>query len=207
MLRIYGSANSRTIRVLWMAGELGIAYEQKDWLPRSPETRTPEFRALNPNGRVPVIDDDGFVLSESMAINLYLAKKHRSALYPADPKHEALALQWSLWETDRLDRQIVEYVRHTQALPEAERKPALAEAAWKEVVPALDVLETALTKSRWLAGAEFSVADLNVASALYRALTVDLAKWPRVQAWLNSCWERPAAKRARAMREKNVSRP
>jgi len=202
MLRIYGSANSRTIRVLWMAGELGIAYEQKDWLPRSPETRTPEFRALNPNARVPVIDDDGFVLSESMAINLYLAKKYRSALFPADPKIEALALQWSLWETDRLDRQIVDYVRHTQALPEAERKPELAEAAWKEVVPALDVLETALTKSRWLAGAEFSVADLNVASALYRALTVDLAKWPRVQAWLNSCWERPAAKRARAMREK-----
>lgn len=202
MLRIYGSVNSRTIRVLWMAGELGIAYEQKDWLPRAPETRTPEFRALNPNGRVPVIDDDGFVLSESMAINCYLAKKHRSALYPADPKHEALALQWSLWETDRLDRQIVDYVRHTSALPAAERKPELAAAAWKDVVPALDVLETALTKSRWLAGPEFSVGDLNVASALYRALTVDLAKWPRVQAWLNTCWERPAAKRARAMREK-----
>ncbi len=202
MLRIYGSANSRTIRVLWMAGELGIAYEQQDWLPRAPETRTPEFRALNPNGRVPVIDDDGFVLSESMAINIYLAKKHRSALCPADPKLEALALQWSLWETDRLDRQIVEYVRHTKALPEAERKPELAAAAWKDVVPALDVLETALTKSQWLAGPQFSVADLNVASALYRALSVDLAKWPRVQAWLNTCWERPAAKRARAMREK-----
>ena len=202
MLRIYGSANSRAIRVLWMAGELGIAYEHKDWLPRSPETRTPEFRALNPNGRVPVIDDDRFVLSESMAINFYLAKKHRSALLPADPQREALVLQWSLWETDRLDRQIVAYFRHAKALPEAERKPEIAEAAWKEVVPALGVLETALTKSRWLAGPEFSVADLNVAAALYRALSLDLANWPRVQAWLNTCWERPAAKRARAMREK-----
>ncbi len=202
MLRIYGSANSRAIRVLWMAGELGIAYEHKDWLPRSPETRTPEYRALNPNGRVPTIDDDGFVLSESMAINFYLAKKHRSALSPANPKHEALALQWSLWETDRLDRQIVNYVQHTKALPAAERKPAIAEAAWKEVVPALDVLETALTKSKWLAGPAFSVADLNVAAALVRALSIDLAKWPRVQAWLNTCWERPAAKKARAMREK-----
>lgn len=202
MLRIYGSANSRTIRVLWMTGELGIGFEHKDWLPRAPETRTPEFRALNPNSRVPTIDDDGFVLSESMAINFYLAKKHRSALYPADPKHEALVLQWSLWETDRLDRQIVDYVRHTQALPEAERKPQLAEEAWKQVVPALDVLESALTKSQWLAGPEFSVADLNVAGALYRALTIDLAKWPHVQAWLNTCWERPAAKKARAMREK-----
>lgn len=201
MLRIYGSAKSRTLRVLWMVGELGIPYEQKDWLPRAPETRTPEFYALNPNGRVPVIDDDGFVLSESMAINLYLANKHKSPLCPADPKHEALAWQWSLWETDRLDRQIVNYVRHTKDLPEAERKPAVAEEAWKEVVPAFDVLEKALAKSDWLAGPAFSVADLNVASALYRALTLDLDKWPRMKAWFYRCWERPAAKKARAMRE------
>src|SRR5512145_2057507 len=156
MLRIYGSAKSRGLRVLWMAGELGLAYDHKDWLPRAPETRTPEYLALNPNGRVPTIDDDGFILSESMAINFYLAKKHRSALYPADPKHEALALQWSLWETDRLDRQIVNYVRHSQELPAAERKPELARAAWDEIVPAFDALEAALAKSQWLAGPAFS---------------------------------------------------
>jgi glutathione S-transferase len=202
MLHIYGSANSRALRVLWMAGELGIPYEHKDWLPRAPETQTPEFRALNPNARVPVIDDDGFILSESMAINIYLARKHGSALYPADPKQEALVLQWSLWETDRLDRQIVDYVRHVKALPEAERKPAIAEAAWKQVVPALDVLETALSKSAFLLGPAFSLADLNVAAALYRALTISIAKWPRTDAWLKTCWDRPPAKKARAMREK-----
>lgn len=202
MLCIYGAATSRALRVLWMVGELGIPYEHKDWRPRAPETRTPEFFALNPNGRVPVIDDDGFVLYESLAINLYLAKKHGSALYPADPKQEALAWQWSIWEIDRLDRQIVNHARHTKDFPEAERKPEIADAAWKEVVPALDVLETALRKSEWLAGPAFSVADLNVASALYRALVLDLGKWPHVQAWLRRCWERPAAKQARAMREK-----
>ena len=201
MLRIYGSANSRAIRVLWMAGELGIAYEQKDWLPRAPETKTPEYRALNPNGRVPTIDDDGFVLSESMAINFYLAKKHRSALYPADARNEALALQWSLWETDRLDRQITDHARHSGSLPAAERKPEIAEKSWTDMVAAFDVLETALTKSKWLAGPDFSVADLNVAGALVRALTLDLGKWPHVQKWLNSCWERPAAQKARAMRK------
>ena len=77
MLTIYGSVNSRAMRVLWMAAELGLKYDHKDWLPRAPETKTPEFRALNANSRVPTIDDDGFVLSESMAINLYLAKKHK----------------------------------------------------------------------------------------------------------------------------------
>ena len=201
MLHIYGSANSRAVRVIWMAGELGISYEHKDWLPRAPETKTPEFRTLNSNGRVPTIDDDGFVLAESMAINLYLAKKHKSPLYPADAKGEALAMQWSLWETDRLDRQIVDYVRHVKALPEAERKPELAEKAWKEVVPAFDVLENALGKSKYLLGNEFTVADLNVASALFRALSIDLSKWPRLDAWMKVCWERPAAKKARAMRD------
>ena len=202
MLKIYGSVNSRAMRVLWMAAELGLTYDHKDWLPRAPETKTPDYRALNANGRVPTIDDDGFILSESMAINLYLAKKHQSPLYPSDLRKEALALQWSLWETDRLDRQVVDYQRHSSQLPAAERKPELAEKAWNECVPAFDVLEEALKKSKCLAGPEFSIADLNVASALYRALTIDLAKWPHVQTWLKTCWDRPAAKKVRAMREK-----
>lgn len=201
MLRIYGSAKSRALRVLWMVSELGLAYDHKDFLPRSPETKTPEYRALNGNGRVPTIDDDGFVLSESMAINLYLAKKHGGGLYPADPKNEALAMQWSLWETDRLDRQVANYIRNSTELPEAERKPDVAKAAWDELQESFGVLEAALAKSPWLAGPAFSVGDLNVASAMYRALSLDLAKWPRVQDWLNRCWSRPAAKKARAMRE------
>ena len=168
---------------------------------RAPETKTPEYRALNPNSRVPTIDDDGFILSESMAINFYLAKKHASPLFPPDPKNEALVVQWSLWETDRLDRQIVNYCRHTKDLPEAERKPEVAKAAWEEIVPAFDVLEAALAKSAWLAGPAFSVADLNVAAALIRALTLDLKKWPHLHVWLNQSWDRPAARQARAMRE------
>ncbi len=200
MLRIYGSAKSRALRTLWMAGEVGLTYDHKDWLPRSPETRTPEYRALNGNGRVPTIDDDGFILSESMAINFYLAKKNKSPLLPADPKNEALAMQWSLWETDRLDRQVVNYQRHTKDLPEAERKPDIAKAAWEEVVDSLNVLEAALTKSEWLAGPAFSVGDLNVAGALFRALSMDISRWPKVQAWLTRCWDRPAAQKAKAMR-------
>src|SRR4051812_17467639 len=177
MLRIYGAPKSRGLRTLWMAAELGLEYDHKNYLPRAPETRTPEYRALNPNGRVPTIDDDGFILSESMAINFYLAKKHKSPLYPSEPKNEALALQWSLWETDRLDRQLVNYVRHKSELPENERKPDVAEAMWKEITESFDVLETALEKSQWLAGPQFSVGDLNVGGALIRALTLDLAKW------------------------------
>jgi glutathione S-transferase len=201
MLRIHGSPRSRAIRTLWMAAELGLAYEHNPVLPRAPETRGAVFLTLNPNGRVPVIEDDGFVLAESMAINLYLAKKHGSPLYPSDLRNEALAWQWSFWETDRLDRPLVTYANHSLVLPEAERDPALAAAAWKEIEPAFNVLETALSRTQWLAGPDFSVADLNVAAALYRGLIMDLDKWPHIKAWLHACWDRPAAKQARAMRE------
>lgn len=200
MIRIYGSARSRGVRTLWMVGELGLEYEHLDYAPRSPATRTPEYLALNPNGRVPTIDDDGFVLSESMAIDLYLAKKH-GKLYPKDAKNEALAWQWSFWETDRLDRQLTTYANNAFVLPEAQRDAAAAKAAWDDIAPALDVLETALGKTQWLAGSEFSVADLNVAAAMVRALSFDLGKWPKVHAWLHRCWDRPAGQKALAMRQ------
>ena len=200
MLRIYGSARSRGVRTLWMAAELGLEYEQMDYAPRSPATRTPEYLALNPNGRVPTISDDGFVLSESMAINLYLAKKH-GRLYPADAKNEALAWQWCFWETDRLDRQLTTYANNSFVLPEAQRDAAAAKAAWDEIAPALDVLEIALGKAQWLAGSDFSVADLNVAAAMVRALSFDIGKWPKVNAWLHRCWDRPAGQKALAMRQ------
>jgi glutathione S-transferase len=199
MLRLYGSARSRGVRTLWMLGELGLQYDHKDYVPRSAETKTPEYRALNPHGAVPTIDDDGFVLSESMAINLYLAKKH-GKLYPADAKNEALTWQWCFWEVDRLDRQMTTYANNATVLPEAQRNAALAKSTWDEISGVLDVLEGALGKSQWLAGNDFSVADLNVASAMVRALTFDIAKWPKVHAWLHRCWDRPAAKKALAMR-------
>ena len=178
---------------------MACSTEHLDYLPRSPATRTPEYLAVNPNGRVPTIDDDGFVLSELMAINLYLAKRH-GRLYPTDPKNEALAWQWSFWETDRLDRQLTTYANNAFVLPEAQRNADAAKGAWEEIAAALDVLEIALGRSRWLAGDEFSIADLNVAAAMVRALSFDLGKWPKVHAWLQACWDRPAAKRALAMR-------
>ena len=200
MLHIYGSARSRSVRTLWMAGELDLEYKHIDFAPRSAETHTPDYLALNPNARVPTIVDDGFALSESMAINLYLAKKH-GKLYPTDARNEALAWQWSFWEVDRLDRQLTAYANNTSVLPAAQRNPTTAKAAWDEIAAALNVLEIALGKTPWLVGTEFSVADLNVAAAMVRALSLNLDRWPRVYRWLHRCWDRPAAKRALAMRE------
>ncbi|HTC02344.1 MAG TPA: glutathione S-transferase N-terminal domain-containing protein, partial [Xanthobacteraceae bacterium] len=97
-LRIYGVARTRAFRALWVAEELGLDYEHLPIEIGEAGARTPEFLAINPNGRLPVIVDDGFVLFESLAITLYLAKKHATGtLYPGTPHGEALAWQWSFW--------------------------------------------------------------------------------------------------------------
>src|SRR5437763_9957053 len=103
MLRIYGIARTRAFRVLWIANELGIAYEHVPVEIGSAGARKPEYLAINPNGRLPAINDDGFVLWESLAITLYLAKKH-GRLYPATLAGEAKAWQWSLWSVQEVDR-------------------------------------------------------------------------------------------------------
>src|SRR5260370_19327006 len=97
-LKIYGIPRSRAFRTLWMAKELGLDYENVPIGTGGDQTRTPEFLAINPNGHIPAIDDDGFILCESMAINLSLAKKHSpAALYPARLEAAARAPQSSLW--------------------------------------------------------------------------------------------------------------
>ena len=101
-LKIYGIARTRAFRALWMAKELGLDYEHDPVEIGDAGARTPEFLAINPNGRLPVIVDDGFVLFESLAITLYLAKKHSlGRLYPGTLEGEARAWQWSLWAVTR----------------------------------------------------------------------------------------------------------
>jgi glutathione S-transferase len=200
-LRVYGYARSRTLRTLWMLEELGLEYNHVDLSSQNDGTRTPEFLKINPAGHIPAIDDDGFKLSESMAINLYLAKKH-GKLQPATPQGEAKALQWSFWAAHEVDRQVVQWIVNTAILPIEQRSTKLALAAREEIEWPLQVLNGELGKQQYLADPEtFTVADLNVAAVLYRLLFVDLAGKPNLERWLKACWDRPAAKRARAMRE------
>ena len=121
-LRIYGIARTRAFRALWMAKELGLDYEHIPVEIGDAGARTPEFLAINPNGRLPVIVDDGFVLFESLAITLYLAKKHSPGrLYPGTLEGEARAWQWSLWAVTEVDRGVNIWSLHAVRLPPAER--------------------------------------------------------------------------------------
>lgn len=200
-LKIYGYAQSRAVRTLWLAEELGLPYELVHVGTTDGGTRSPSYLQINPAGHIPAIDDAGFKLSESMAINLYLAKKH-GKLYPTDPQGEAKAWQWCFWVMSELDAPIVRWITHGMLLPPEQRDVKLAFQARQDMEWPLQVLDNELGKQQYLADPNaFTVADLNVASVLYRLLFVDLAGKSHLESWLRRCWDRPAAKMARALRE------
>ena len=92
MIKLYGKPRTRAMRSLWVLEELGIPYEN-DTLEGQPEgSKSPEYLKINPSGKVPTLDDDGFILSESFAINLYLAQKHDGGLWPKSDADRALAV-------------------------------------------------------------------------------------------------------------------
>jgi len=199
-LKIYGVPRSRAFRTLWMAKELGLDYENVAVDFASGETRKPAYLALNPNGHVPAIDDNGFVLWESMAINLYLAKKYGlGTLYPTTLEGEAQAWQWSFWGMTEIERHVLTAMFNRAIYAEDKRDDAAADAAEQELQHPLGVLDGAVTKTAYLLGDDFTVADLNVASILSwaRPARIDFAPFPKAADWLSRCALRPAAKAAR----------
>jgi len=198
-LKIYGIPRSRAFRTLWLAQELGLDYDNV-MIGTSGDSREPAFLAINPNGHVPTIDDDGFILWESMAINLYLAKQHGlGTLYPTTLQGEALAWQWSFWGITEIERPVLTAMFNRAILPEDKRDAALADQAEKDLQQPLRVLDGAVAKTPYLTGDGFTVADLNVASILSwaRPARIDMAPFPKLADWLSRCALRPAAKEAR----------
>jgi glutathione S-transferase len=202
-LRIYGIARTRAFRALWIAKELGIAFEHLPIEIGGDGARSAEFLAVNPNGRLPVIVDGDFVLFESLAITLYLAKKHSTGrLYPGTLEGEAKAWQWSFWAIAEVDRGVNIWSLHAVRLPPDERSAALREEALKVIAAPFKVLDAAVSQQPYLLGGTFTVADLNVAAVICRAIDMDLSAWPHLSAWLTRCLDRPAAREALALKAK-----
>src|SRR5215510_4863664 len=177
MLKVFGIKGSRAARTMWLCRELGLQYEHVPVNFADPTSKTPEFFAANPSGKVPAIDDEGFQLSESMAISVYLAKKHGSTLMPTDLQGEAKVLQWSFWVMSEIEKPLLaamlqrmkppadpvvaKYFRDRNPLnPEAER------VAVEALEKPLTYLNEHLAHREYLLGKEFSLADLNAASVL-----------------------------------------
>jgi glutathione S-transferase len=205
MLTIYGVYRSRAARNIWLADELGLAFNHvpvvQAYRLADPNaagaplhTRSPAFLAINPNGHVPSIDDGGLVLHESLAINLYLAKKHGGPLAPASVAEDGLMSMWSLWAATEAEPHALAVLMHTIGKPPAERDPQVAAAGITALRAPFAVLDQALSTTGWLIGDRFTVADLNVAEVIRYAMPAtglfDAA--PRVKRWLAACHARPA---------------
>jgi glutathione S-transferase len=190
-----------------MAKELGLAFEHVPLVMGDAALKQPEFLKINPAGRIPAIDDDGFTLSESLAINLYLARKYGArampSLAPASLEEEAKFWQWSSWAMTDLENPLTLIHLHRNFLLPEKLDPKVAEAAEAQVQRPLTMLESILAESAYLLGARFTVADINVASVLSasRLSAINMAPFPRIAAWTKRCHERPAAVAVQAMRE------
>ena len=199
MIRIYGISGSRALRPLWTLEEIGVPYEHVK-THFVGDSKKPEYLAINPNGRVPALVDGNLTLFESMAIDLYLARKYGGALYPKSQEDEARTWQWSFWGMTELEPHLIQMMLHEAMLPEAQRNPAVVKAAAEALARPLKVLDSALLGREHLLGGAFTIADLNVASVLglSQLSGFDLSPWPDVKRWLDTCLARPAFARARS---------
>ena len=218
MLTLYGVYRSRASRPLWLLAEIGLpfrhvpviqAYRLPD--PTAPDapfnTASSEFLAVNPQGQIPAMEDDGLVLTESLAITQHIARKYGGPLGPADLNEAALTDQWALFAATGIEGPALE-ILYTQAdglddTPEGAAK--IADCAEKLARP-LARLEGFLSSQDWLVGNRFTVADIMVAECLRYAqgLKPLMEAHPQATAWLARCQSRPAF---RAMWESRMAEP
>lgn len=191
-LKIYGTPTSRTSRVLWAALELGIEFDFIWADHRAGDTQKPDYLKLNPNSRVPTIDDDGFVLWESLAITTYLVKKHGGPLAPKDAREEALIQQWTNFGINYFDI-VAAPLLWDSRMPESERDPGLHARMRDELAPFLKTLDDHLAGRDYFVGERFTVADINLVGALVPipASGFDISMYPDLGRWLKACMSRP----------------
>ncbi|HYM29896.1 MAG TPA: glutathione S-transferase family protein [Candidatus Cybelea sp.] len=201
-IKIYGVPISRAIRNIWMALELDAPYDNVaiGWSDNS--IYGDAYKRINPNARVPSLQSGDLVMWESLAINLYLARKFGGPLAPKTAEEEALAWQWSFWAAAELEQPLIRWAFNTFINEPAKRDAKAAAAAWAEVEPRLTVLDGCLAKSPYLAANRFTVADLNVAAVLLRSRQhLDLAGKSNLKRWLGAVFDRPKARQAVQIRE------
>ena len=139
-ITLYGTSGSRALRSLYCIEEVGIEYEHVPTSFRG-DSKTPEYLAINPNGRVPALVDDDLTLFESMAINLYLARTYGGKLFPADAADQARAIQWSVWGISEIEPLQMQLVIQKIFTPEDRRNADVIAGAEKSLQRPLEVLK------------------------------------------------------------------
>ena len=195
-VKIFGTIRSRASRCIWAAEEAGVAYELVEVDQSRGEQKTPDFLRINPNGHVPAMQDGDLTLCESLAINLYLARKAGSALAPKDLAEDGLMTMWSIWAITEVEKHALDFLLHTMLFPQERRDPAAAAGALEALDKPLRVLDSAIAAGGGhLVGGRFTIADLNVAAIvmwLHGAPASFKAKFPHIGAWVGAARQRPA---------------
>ena len=203
-ITIYGVARSRAVRNIWMAEELGLKYARSDVGFDDKGIGSAKFRKINPIGQIPALSDGDFAMSESLAINLYLArKKKRSPLAPKDDAEFGSVAMWTLFGATQIEPHATQVMYHTHAKPEAERDPKIAAAAITALHRPMAHLDAALKKGKgFLVGGRFTVADVNVACCVMylRFSPSEIDKFKAVSRWWKAINARPAYRKTMALR-------
>jgi len=203
-IKFYSWPHSSGTRVAWELEELGLAYEYIKLDAKKQEHRSPEYLALNPHGKVPVLVDGSQIFFESGAILLHLGTKYgvEKNLFPAGGgQPRADAISWTVWAMAELGPYMMQYLYHGLDTPVSykseDRSKAAAEYNLSQFNRQLDVLEARLGSREYLLGA-FSLVDVAAASwlVLGTMFGLKLEQHPRVAGWCKRCAERPAMKRA-----------
>lgn len=194
---IYGITASRASRNLWLLEELGTPYERVLTNFKNKGCQTPEFLAINPNGHVPALVDGDVVMCESLAINLYLARKYGGSLSALTLTEEAQLLKWSFWAVTELEKDALTVLMHRLVMPAEMRKSELANQAEGSLRKPLGILDAHLAKNGYMLGDRFTVADINLAAicSWIRPAGALLEANPHLATWLANCLKRDAYKK------------
>lgn len=199
-MKLYGYRNGRTFRALWALEEVGAQYEYVEVDLKRGEGREPKFLEINPTGKVPVLDDDGTIITESAAICMHLADKHlQSRLMPAAGTVErSQCYKWTSYIIAELDAPLWTIAKHRFALPRERRVPAVIETASWEFRTAVKILAADLGNRPYLVGDHLTVADILAGHTLLWAKSARLVLGSdQLERYLGSLLARDAAMRAR----------
>ncbi|MBM3566875.1 MAG: glutathione S-transferase family protein [Alphaproteobacteria bacterium] len=198
MLKILGRKNSSNVqKVAWACDEIGLAFEREDVGGPFGRNKDPEYLVLNPNGTVPTVIDDGFVLWESNAIVRYLAGKHGvGKICPENPQERALADQWMDWQQTTAMPPLSPIFYNLIRMKPEERDMNLVKASRDKLSQALAILDRHLAKNDFVAGRRFSMGDIPLGILVYRWFTLQIERedYPALKAWHDRLAARPAFK-------------
>jgi glutathione S-transferase len=194
-MQLYEFAPTRSIRVRWTLQELGVDFEAITVNLAASENRHPEFLKLNLAGKVPVLVDDGFILTESVAIVIYLAEKYiEQGLMPTELKLRSQVNRWLLFAVTELEQPLWRITRHTSLYPEPLRLPADISLARQDFWDMASVMEERMQERQFLVGDTLTIADLVSAYTLDWANEVQLLDdFPNLLKYMEQMYDRPNA--------------